>query len=125
MGEPNRIQFGFTADAGAAECRQVGYKTTTEIVNVGVSFADVLASGESLTGSPTVTVTGVTVTNATVSTATHEINGVEVAAGASVLFTLTGGTANTAYVVSVSTATDANVAQTLIANFRIHVRADV
>ncbi len=93
---------------------QIRSKGASEVRNVAVSYADKLESGELLTGTPTITdSTGdLTLTNKVVSTGSLTINGVSVAAGAAVTFTVSGGSAGTTYDIRIQSTTDATNAQT-------------
>lgn len=84
-----------------------------------ISFDGKLETGESLTGSPTITdITGdspsdLTIGDETISTATLEILGVDISAGRALTFSVTGQQADKEYELSVSCGTDATPAQTL------------
>lgn len=82
---------------------------------VSIDFTNKLDSGELLTGSVTTTVspTGPTISNAAVSTAALTINGETVAIGQAVQFKITGVTAGTTYVVTVTVGTDSTPAETV------------
>jgi hypothetical protein len=76
-----------------------------------VSFADKLDSGETLTGTPTVTevtTTDLTLAGKAVSTTSLTILGETVAAGEAVQFTVSGQQAATIYTISVSATTTAS-----------------
>lgn len=91
----------------------------TPIVQIGsaevlpgaaVSFAGMLRSGQTLTGTPTITVSPatstITCTSPTVSSTALTINGVSVATGEAVQFTLSGNAApKGCYTVSISVST--------------------
>lgn len=102
---------------------QIRSKGSQETRNVAVSYADKLEAGELLTGTPTITdSTGdLTLSNKVVSTGSLTINGVSVAAGAAVTFTVAGGTASTTYDIRIQCGTDATNAQT----FDDHVQIEV
>lgn len=89
-----------------------------EIRNVAVSFADVLDSGELLTGTPTVvevTTTDLTLSSKAVNTAALTINGESVAIGKAVQFRVSGQlVANSPYTIKITVSTDASPAQTLV-----------
>lgn len=82
--------------------------------NVAVSFVDALDTGELLTGTPTVTATGLTITNKAVSTGSLTINGDPAAAGQAVQFSVSGGTAGTEYTITITVNTDSTPAQTFV-----------
>lgn len=94
--------------------------------NVSASFVGQLDSGELLTGTPTVTEytedadgvlttsSDLTISDIAVNTAALTINGKTVAVGQAVQFKVSGGTADTNYVLRITAATDATPAQTLI-----------
>ena len=83
-----------------------------------VSFVGVLDSGESLTGTPTVTEVGtsdLTIENKVVSTTSLTINGKSVAAGKAVQFKVSGqAVANSPYTVKITVSTDSTPAQTKV-----------
>jgi len=89
-----------------------------ETRNFAVSFANVLDSGESLTGTPTVaeqTSSDLSIANKVVSTAVLTINNKSVAVGAAVQFKVTGQlTTRSPYTIKITVSTDATPAQTLI-----------
>jgi len=93
-----------------------------------VSFAGVLDSGESLTGTPTVaeqTTSDLTIANVAVNTSALTINNQSVAVGAAVQFTVAGQlTANSPYTLKITAATDATPAQTKIKYVVFHVDTD-
>ena len=83
-----------------------------------VSFVGQLDLDEYLSGTPTVaeqTTSDLTIANRAVSTEVLVINGVEVAVGKAVQFTVTGQQAATSYSVKITAATDSTPAQTLVA----------
>lgn len=89
-------------------CGQVYPKTATEVVRVVVDFSGLLRQGEVLTGSPTITSTGITTASPLVNTSVEIVNGRTVEAGKAVIFTLSGGTAGTTYSILVSCGTSAS-----------------
>lgn len=103
--------------------RQIQSKTVSETRNVAVSFAGVLDDGELLTGTPTVSATGVTVSGAAVTSAAMTILGESVPAGEAVKFAVTGGTAGR-YVIAVTCATNSTPAQSLRGSVTLDVVAD-
>lgn len=101
--------------SGTAKQRPI--MVSGETRNGKVSFVDLLDSGESLTGTPTVvevTTSELTISNAAVNTAEETINGETVAIGKAVLFKVTdGGSGDLAtYTLRITVSTDATPAQT-------------
>ena len=88
---------------------------TTELRLISVSFNDVLETGESFTGTPTVvdTPADLTVANIAISSTEKTLLGVPVPAGRVISFTVTGGTADTTYTLVLRGGTDASPAQTI------------
>ena len=108
--------------------RQRQFMSAGETRMVGVSFIGELDSGELLTGTPTVaevTTTDLTLANKVVNTAELTLDGVTVAIGQAVQFSITGGTAGVTYQITCTCGTDATPAQTLIQTVTIVVEADV
>ncbi len=103
---------------------QVYTKHPSEVRNCAVSLANVLDSGETLTGTPTVSATpsGLTFSNAQVSVGTLTINGVSVAAGKAVQFRVSGGTSGVRYNVEVTCGTTSSPAQTLVVELDLLVK---
>lgn len=89
-----------------------------ETRNFAVSFADVLDSGELLTGTPTIveqTTTDLTLSDKVVNTSTLIINGVSTIAGNAVQFKAVGFVeATVAYAITITATTDSTPAQTLV-----------
>ena len=81
--------------------------------NVAVSFANVLDDGELLTGTPTITATGLTISGEVVSTAILTIDGASVPIGEAVQCSVTGGAAGVTYEMDITVSTDAATAQVL------------
>lgn len=95
---------------------QLPCKTANETRLAAVSFVDALDSGELLTGTPTVTevsTSDLTIDNEQTNTAAITVDGVSVAVGQAVQFTVAGGTVDTLYRIEVQCGTDATPAQTL------------
>lgn len=93
--------------------------STNEVRNVAIDFADVLDSGELLTGTPTVTGdASLTITNEQVNTSLLTINGESVAVGAGVQFRVSPSTAGV-YTITVRCGTDAS--QTVEGKVRLRV----
>lgn len=95
-------------------------KAPTEVWNAEVSLAGKLKPNEVLTGTPTVSASGLTLSAAAVSTKPLVINGDQVETGKAVLFTVSGGTAATDYVITVTATT--STSQTLVVYCRVNVR---
>lgn len=108
----------------AGTANQVHLKAVSEVRNVAVSFANMLDDGELLTGTPTITCTGLTFSNQAVNTAALTIDGVEVAIGQAVQFKVVGGTALTQYTIQVQCGTTSTPAQTLRLLCLLDVQAD-
>lgn len=94
---------------------QIHTKRSTAVMNGAVSFDELLESGETLTGTPTVTgsPSGLTIDNARVSTGELTINGVAVATGRAVQFRVSSGTSGTTYTLTATCGTTSSPAQTL------------
>ena len=102
-------------------------KTASEVRNVAVSFANVLDSGELLTGTPTVvevTTSDLTLGSKAVNTAILTINGISTPVGEAVQFNVSGGTAEVEYTIKITCSTDSSPAQTVIGSLIIPVKAD-
>lgn len=85
---------------------QTCVKTPNETRGAAVSFSGCLESGETLTGTPTVTGSAdLTLGSKAVSVAAMEINGVSVPAGEAVTFSVAGGTAGQKYTITVVVST--------------------
>ena len=99
-----------------------------ETRNFAVSFAGVLDSGETLTGTPTiaeVTTTDLTIGSKLVSTTALTINGVSVAAGLAVTFSVTGQlVTHTPYTIKITVGTTSTPAQTLVKYVTFSVAGD-
>lgn len=82
-------------------------KHSSETRNVGVSLSGCLESGETITGTPTVTAapSGLTISGQSVNAAIVEIEGVNVPIGEAVLFAVAGGTDATKYTITVTAVT--------------------
>ena len=103
---------------------QINVKGVNETVNSSVSFVPRLDTGESLTGTPTVTeqvTSALTIDNVALSTATMTINNVSVASGKAVRMRVAGGVANVNYDIQCLVNTDATPAQTLEGYIRLRV----
>ena len=90
---PTTEGFEYSGEDMTDLADQVYTATTTETLNMSVSFADKLSTGELLTGTPTVTeetTSDLTITNKAVSTAILTIDGKSVAAGAAVQYSASG-----------------------------------
>lgn len=87
-----------------------------DVWNGAVSFARQLDSGETLTGTPTVTeetTSDLTISNVAVSTSSLRINSTLVAAGTAVQFKVVGQTSGT-YTLKITATTTSTPAQTLV-----------
>lgn len=96
---------------------QIRTKHPSAAKNAIVSFADELESGETLTGSPTITSSpsGLTIANEKVSTGELTLeDGTTVVTGEAVQFKVSGGTSGVTYQIEVSCATTSSPAQTLV-----------
>lgn len=106
-----------------ARALQVQNKHPSEVRNCAISFSNALDSGESLTGTPTISATpdDLTFASAQVNVGTITINGVSHAAGQAVQFRVSGGSHGVKYSCEASCATNATPAQTIIVEFEILV----
>jgi len=87
--------------------------------NVAVSFSSLLDTGEALTGTPTVTATGLTISGEIVNIDVIDIEGVSVPIGEAVQFTVSGGVDATQYTISIVVSSDAG--QTFLENVYLQV----
>ena len=87
--------------------KNIGVKSPNETRLVGVSFSGCLDSGETLTGTPTVTCTGLTLGSKQVSSTALTIDGVSVPSAEAVTFTVAAGTAGTKYTITIVVGTTA------------------
>lgn len=98
-----------------------------ETNNFSVSFADVLDSGELLTGTPLVvevTSSDLTISNKAVNTGALTINDISVAIGLAVQFKVVGQiVASTPYTVKITASTDSTPAQTKVRYVKFKVEA--
>src|SRR4051812_28428419 len=96
------------------KAREIPTKHPSETRTAGVSFVNVLESGESLTGTPTVTATpsGLTISNIQTNAVAVTINGASVAVGKAVLFSVAGGNNGKKYQLEVQCSTNGTLAQT-------------
>lgn len=86
-------------------CQQVYYKTPSEVRGIAVDMRGVLRQGEILTGSPTITATGLTASAGAVFTTSQLINGQAVEAGQGVSFAISAGSDGSDYLMIVSCGT--------------------
>jgi hypothetical protein len=93
---------------------QIHTKHPSAVQNAAVSFDALLEPGETLTGTPTVTGTGLTIDNARVSDVDLTVNGATVAAGRAIQFRVAGGNSGTTYEIRVTCDTTSSPAQTLV-----------
>jgi len=95
-------------------CDEVHRKSAGDTLNVAVDASDMLSGSEVLTGTPTVTCTGLTLASKTVNSAALTDNdGNTIAIGHAVQFSVAGGTAGTRYEIDVTVSTNSNPAQTI------------
>lgn len=89
--------------------KNIGVKSPNETRLVGVSFSGCLDSGETLTGTPTVTgsPSGLTLASKQVSSTALTIDGVSVPSAEAVTFTVAAGTAGTKYTITIVVGTTA------------------
>ncbi len=108
----------------ASIAKQIVCKTTGEVRLGAVSFANLLASGELLTGLPTVTADSTTLTISSIglSTAGLTINGSTVATAKAVQFLLAKGTAPRT-TLTITAVSDATPAQTLMGDIILTIVA--
>lgn len=107
----------------AIEAVQVPDIAASATENGAISFVGKLDSAELLTGTPTVvelTSSDLTIASVAVSSSALTINGVSVAAGKAVTFSVTGQTAGTTYRLKATAGTDSTPAQSIpvIVSFR-------
>lgn len=104
---------------------QTPQQTVGTVKNGGVSFSGELPASETLSGTPTVTVspTGPTLSNKAVNTGAVTLDGVSVPAGEAVTFTVTvgGSVAPGSYTITATCATTGG--QTLVASCPLEVTA--
>ncbi len=105
---------------------QVNFLLVGETRNAGISFDDWFGDDEVLIGTPTVVASpvGLTITNAQVNTEEVTINGLSVPIGKAVLFTVTGGTSCTDYLLTATCGTNSTPAQTVIGKVRLQVYSE-
>jgi hypothetical protein len=101
--------------------REVYHKTAAEVRLAAVDMRGVLRQGEILTGSPTVSASGITVGSGAVTTSAQVINGQSVEAGKAVTFSVSAGTAATDYLITISCGT--SLSQTVNTCVIVNVRA--
>lgn len=95
-------------------CKEQHQKSAGETLNVVVDCTDMLVSGETLTGTPTVTCTGLTLASKAVNSgALTDPDGDTIAIGKAVQFSVAGGTAGTRYEIDVTVSTTSTPAQTI------------
>lgn len=89
---------------------QIGSITADETRKLSVSFANRLESGETLTGTPTVTVspTGPTLGSPSINASSLTINGRTNTAGQAIQFTITDCTSGQTYQLTVTASTTAD-----------------
>jgi hypothetical protein len=106
-----------------AKANEVPEKHPSETRNCAVSFDQVLESGESLTGTPTVTATpaGLAFSNQSVSITTLTINGAPVTAGRAAQFAVAGGSSGITYKLEVACSSTSSPAQSVVVECKLLV----
>jgi hypothetical protein len=94
--------------ATGISCPQIYYVTPTEVNGIAVDMRGLLRQGEVLTGTPTITGSGLTLSGEAVSSGPLVINGEAVEAAKAVVFTVTGGTDGTDYSIKVACGTSSS-----------------
>jgi hypothetical protein len=107
-----------------SKAKEIPIKHPSETKTAGVSFVNVLESGESLTGTPTVTSSpsGLTITNIQRNATAITINGASVAANKAVLFTVSGGKHGVQYELEVQCNTNGTPAQSPLVECKLLVQ---
>ena len=103
------------------------FKSAGETRNAGGNLIGKLDDGELLTGTPTVlevSTSDLTLTNKVVNTAALTLEGVSVAVGQAVQFSVAGGTAGSTYQITCTCGTDSTPAQTVKQTVTLVVEAD-
>lgn len=98
-------------------------KTVLEEINIAIDCTIGLDDGETITGTPTVSVSGLTVDTIAVNAAAIEVDGKTVAIGKAITANVTGGTAGTTYEPKFTAATSGGQSR-VIRNVKIAVQAD-
>lgn len=108
----------------STKANQVREQNPGETLNHAVDCSGRLASGELLTGTPTVSIspTGPTISNAQVNGSTVTINGNSCIAGKAVLFTLAGLTLGTDYTITISCGSNSTPAETIVGTLTVSCR---
>lgn len=101
--------------AATSRAQQNLKKSATAVRIVSMSFKNEIDEGELLTGSPTVVASpsDLTITNKVINASSVVVNGITVEAGLVVQFLVSGGTAGTRYLVTVTCGTDSSPAETV------------
>lgn len=95
-----------------SKAKEIRYKTVGGTHNASIDCRGWLDSGELLTGTPLIPdVTGITISSKSVSTEELEINGETIPIGMAIQYSVSGGTANTTYNISMTCSTDSTPAQ--------------
>ena|SRR5690349_16023084 len=100
-------------------CKQQYDKSPDEVLGVQIDFRGLLRQGEVLTGTPTLTATGITANSGAVSTGVLLINGEMVDAGKAVTCTISGGSDGTNYMILAKCGT--SMSQTRECGIRVKV----
>ena len=89
---------------------QVPFKLASETLNVAVDMTERLASGETLSGTPTITAssTDITLSSKVVNSSTTNINGNSVAVGKAMQCAVAGGVAGNTYYMTFTCGTSAS-----------------
>jgi hypothetical protein len=99
---------------------QTYYKHPSEVRGAIVDMRGVLRQGEILTGTPTLSATGITTASPLVTTTVNVVNSESIEAGKCVTFTVSAGTDGTDYMILVSCGTSAS--QTVYCGVIVKVR---
>lgn len=100
-------------------CKHVYDKTPDEVIGVQIDFRGLLRQGEVLSGTPTLTASGITTASPAVSTTDLLINGEMVPAGKAVTAAVSAGSAGTNYMILAKCGTSAG--QTRECGIRVKV----
>ncbi len=101
-------------------CPQVNFKLASEVLNAGLDFTERLVTGETLSGTPTVSASSaLTLSSKVVNSTTMTINGEGVAVGKAVQFVVAAGAAGTEYEIIVSCVSTAGQTVSEIVGLRV------
>ena len=109
-----------------SRANEIRHKQASEVRTISVDYTDKLDTGESLTGTPTVselTTSDLTISGAQINSGSLTINGVSVAANKAAQCQIAGGTSGSTYSIQIQVGTDASSpgAQTFIDTIRLEV----